>query len=92
MRKNLQQTLIYLFLSFPLGTWHQRRTAGAVDQCVTMVLTDAVCYSGLWASEELAPRGIRDEIIWSLYASLDQQLGYFIMEALEDNSSVTPSE
>ena len=89
MRKNLQQTLIYLFLSLSLGTWHQRRTAGAVDQCVTTVLTDAVCYSGLRVSEELAPRGIRDEIIWSLYASLDQQLGHFMMEALEDNSSVT---
>jgi hypothetical protein len=28
-------------------------------------------YMVLRVSEELAPRGIRDEIIWSLYASLD---------------------
>jgi hypothetical protein len=27
--------------------------------------------SGLGVPEELAPRGIRDEIIWSLYANLD---------------------
>ena len=26
----------------------------------------------LRVSEELAPKSIRDEIIWSLYASLDQ--------------------
>ena len=30
-------------------------------------------------SEELAVERIRDEIIWSLYANSDQQLGYFIL-------------
>ena len=36
-------------------------------------------YYILRVSEELAPKSIRDENIWSLYASLDQHLGYFIL-------------
>lgn len=32
-------------------------------------------------SEELAAKSIRDEIVWSFYASLDQHLGYFILVA-----------
>src|SRR5690349_10088420 len=37
-------------------------------------------------SEQLAARSIRDEIFWSLYASLCRQFGNFILapEALED--------
>ena len=29
----------------------------------------------------IGPKSIRDEIIWSLYASLDQHLGYLILVA-----------
>ena len=37
-----------------------------------VAIPDVGMLGGLRVSEELAPRGIRDEIIWSLYASLDQ--------------------
>ena len=36
---------------------------------------------GLGISEELTPESIRDEIIWSLYASLEELLDYFILVA-----------
>ena len=34
-------------------------------------------YYILRVSEELAPKSIRDEAIWPLYASLDEHSGYF---------------
>jgi len=37
--------------------------------------------AGVRVSEELAPKSMRDEIIQSFYASLDYQLGYFILVA-----------
>ena len=36
---------------------------------------------GLKISEELTPESIRDEIIWSLYASLEELLDYVILIA-----------
>jgi hypothetical protein len=56
---------------------------------------DSRYVNSLWldlrASEELTPKSIRDEIIWSHYVSLDQHLGYFIIVAytFEESSSFT---
>ena len=36
---------------------------------------------GLGISEELTPENIRDEITWSLFASLEELLDYFILVA-----------
>ena len=46
-----------------------------------MPVVETVCILILRILEELAPKSIEDEIIWSLYASLDEHLGYFIILA-----------
>ena len=37
-----------------------------------------VLYAGRRVSEELTVESIRDEIMWSSYATLDYHIGYFI--------------
>jgi hypothetical protein len=55
-----------------LKLW-RRRSKEALDS--TIIATGP----GLRVSEEMTAKSIKDEIIWSFYASSDRQLGYFII-------------
>ena len=45
-----------------------------------LLMNGKILDNTLRISEELAHRGIRDETTWSLYAGLDQHLGYLLYD------------